>query len=91
MARRACASASSRKGDSLPVKHGDFRRRKRTASQDRRHHLRWLWPHSAAPVAMGYVETAFAKPETPVTLVVRGKELPARIAAMPFAPHRYFR
>ena len=40
---------------------------------------------------MGYVETAFAKPDTPVVLAVRGKELPARIAAMPFAPHRYFR
>ena len=48
-------------------------------------------PTAQAPVAMGYVETAFAKPDTPVTLVVRGKELPARIAAMPFAPHRYFR
>jgi aminomethyltransferase len=40
---------------------------------------------------MGYVETAFAKPDTPVTLFVRGKELPARVSAMPFAPHRYFR
>lgn len=48
-------------------------------------------PTAHGPVAMGYVETAFAKPETPVMLVVRGKELPARIAAMPFAPHRYFR
>ena len=48
-------------------------------------------PTAQVPVAMGYVETAFAKPETPVTLVVRGKELPARVSAMPFAPHRYFR
>ncbi|MFN7321534.1 MAG: glycine cleavage system aminomethyltransferase GcvT [Methylobacterium sp.] len=48
-------------------------------------------PTAQAPVAMGYVETAFAKPDTPVTLVVRGKELPARVSAMPFAPHRYFR
>jgi aminomethyltransferase len=48
-------------------------------------------PSVKGPVAMGYVETAFAKPDTPVTLVVRGKELPARIHAMPFAPHRYFR
>ncbi|MCA3646298.1 MAG: glycine cleavage system aminomethyltransferase GcvT [Methylobacterium sp.] len=48
-------------------------------------------PTAQAPVAMGYVETAFAKPDTPVVLAVRGKELPARIAAMPFAPHRYFR
>lgn len=48
-------------------------------------------PSLNGPVAMGYVETAFAKVGTPVTLVVRGKELPARIAAMPFVPHRYFR
>jgi aminomethyltransferase len=48
-------------------------------------------PTAQAPVAMGYVETAFAKPDAPVVLAVRGKELPARIAAMPFAPHRYFR
>ena len=48
-------------------------------------------PSVNGPVAMGYVESAFAKAETPVTLVVRGKELPARIVAMPFAPHRYYR
>lgn len=48
-------------------------------------------PTVQAPVAMGYVEAAFAKPDTAVTLVVRGKELPARVAPMPFAPHRYFR
>lgn len=48
-------------------------------------------PSQNGPVAMGYVETAFAKVDTPVTLVVRGKELPAKIVAMPFIPHRYFR
>ncbi|WP_284178353.1 glycine cleavage system aminomethyltransferase GcvT [Rhabdaerophilum sp. SD176] len=48
-------------------------------------------PSVNGPVAMGYVETAFATPGTPVTLIVRGKELPARIAPMPFVPHRYFR
>lgn len=48
-------------------------------------------PSVNGPVAMGYVESAFARVETPVTLVVRGKELPARIVAMPFSPHRYFR
>lgn len=48
-------------------------------------------PSVNGPVAMGYVESAFAKPGTPVTLVVRGKELPAKIHAMPFTPHRYFR
>ncbi|MCZ8182319.1 MAG: glycine cleavage system aminomethyltransferase GcvT [Beijerinckiaceae bacterium] len=48
-------------------------------------------PSVNGPVAMGYVEAAFAKPGTPVSLIVRGKELPARIAPMPFVPHRYFR
>jgi aminomethyltransferase len=48
-------------------------------------------PSVNGPVAMGYVEAAFAGAETPVTLVVRGKELPARVVRMPFVPHRYFR
>ncbi|MCZ8375965.1 MAG: glycine cleavage system aminomethyltransferase GcvT [Beijerinckiaceae bacterium] len=48
-------------------------------------------PSVNGPVAMGYVETAFAAAGTSVTLIVRGKELPARIAPMPFVPHRYFR
>ena len=28
---------------------------------------------------------------TPLQLMVRGKALPAKVAAMPFAPHRYHR
>jgi aminomethyltransferase len=48
-------------------------------------------PSRNGPVAMGYVETAFAKVDTPVILRVRGKPLPARIVAMPFVAHRYFR
>ena len=48
-------------------------------------------PTVNGPVAMGYVEAEFAKPDTALTLMVRGKALPARITAMPFAPHRYFR
>lgn len=48
-------------------------------------------PSVGGPVGMGYVEATFAKPETPITLVVRGKELPARVVAMPFSPHRYYR
>lgn len=48
-------------------------------------------PSANQPVAMGYVEASLAKPDTALTLIVRGKELPARIAAMPFVPHRYFR
>jgi aminomethyltransferase len=48
-------------------------------------------PTINAPVAMGYVETAFAAPGTNVAVDVRGKALPAKIAGMPFVPHRYYR
>jgi aminomethyltransferase len=48
-------------------------------------------PSVGGPVAMGYVEAAFAAPGTAVQLVVRGVPRPARVATMPFAPHRYFR
>jgi aminomethyltransferase len=48
-------------------------------------------PSANAPVAMGYVEVAFAREGTAIDLVVRGKALPARVAAMPFVPHRYKR
>ncbi len=43
------------------------------------------------PIAMGYAETAYAGIGTPVNLVVRGAPHPAKIAAMPFVPHRYIR
>ncbi len=48
-------------------------------------------PSVDGPVAMGYVDAAFAATGTPVTLEVRGRELPAQIADMPFFPHRYKR
>lgn len=48
-------------------------------------------PTVNGPIAMGYVPASFAQAGTPVGLVVRGKTLPAKIAGMPFAPHRYFR
>jgi aminomethyltransferase len=48
-------------------------------------------PTVGGPVAMGYVETAFAAPDTAVQLIVRGKPLPARVAALPFVPRRYHR
>ena len=48
-------------------------------------------PSLNAPVAMGYVETAFAGDGTEIDLIVRGKALPARVAPMPFVPHRYRR
>ena len=48
-------------------------------------------PSLNAPVAMGYVERAFAANGTPIDLMVRGKPMPARVAPMPFTPHRYKR
>lgn len=46
-------------------------------------------PTVEAPVAMGYVPPDLAKPGTRIDLIVRGKPLPAEIATLPFAPHRY--
>jgi aminomethyltransferase len=43
------------------------------------------------PVAMGYVETAFAKVGTQLHALVRGKAVPIEVAVMPFTPARYFR
>ncbi|HEY1710835.1 MAG TPA: glycine cleavage system aminomethyltransferase GcvT [Rhizomicrobium sp.] len=48
-------------------------------------------PSLNAPVAMGYVESAFAKDGTEIDLIVRGKPNPARVAPMPFVPNRYKR
>jgi aminomethyltransferase len=48
-------------------------------------------PSANAPVAMGYVESAFAADGTEIDLMVRGKPNPARVAPMPFVPHRYKR
>jgi aminomethyltransferase len=46
-------------------------------------------PTIGAPVAMGYVDAAFAQLDTQVNLVVRGKRLPARVTKMPFVAQRY--
>ncbi len=48
-------------------------------------------PSANGPVAMGYVARAQAADGTPVELMVRGKPLPARVAPLPFIPHRYAR
>jgi aminomethyltransferase len=48
-------------------------------------------PTFGGPIAMGYVEPAFAAPGTKLALAVRGKELPATVTALPFVSHRYFR
>jgi len=48
-------------------------------------------PTLNAPIAMGTIESALAGDGTEIDLMVRGKALPARVAPMPFVPHRYRR
>ncbi len=48
-------------------------------------------PTLSAPIAMGYVRKDLAADGTALHLIVRGKQLPARVVPMPFVPHRYVR
>jgi aminomethyltransferase len=48
-------------------------------------------PSLQRPIAMGYVGITFAEPGTKLKLEQRGKLFEARVAAMPFVPHRYHR
>jgi aminomethyltransferase len=48
-------------------------------------------PSLQRPIAMGYVATGFSEPGTALKLEQRGKLFDARVAAMPFVPHRYYR
>ena len=42
-------------------------------------------------IAMGFVWVAHAAPGTALTIEVRGRHLPAKVAPLPFVPHRYHR
>ena len=48
-------------------------------------------PSVNGPVAMGYVARGHAADGTALELMVRGKAIPARVAPLPFHPHRYVR
>jgi aminomethyltransferase len=48
-------------------------------------------PSLQRPIAMGYIATGFAEVGTAVKLEQRGKLFDARVATMPFVPHRYHR
>jgi aminomethyltransferase len=48
-------------------------------------------PSLQRPIAMGYVATHLAEVGTALKLEQRGKLFDARVAAMPFVPHRYHR
>jgi len=48
-------------------------------------------PSLNAPIAMGYVRYDLSPVGSALHLLVRGKPLPARVAALPFVAHRYVR
>jgi aminomethyltransferase len=48
-------------------------------------------PSLQRPIAMGYVAAGLAEPGTELKLEQRGKLFEARVAPMPFVPHRYHR
>jgi len=48
-------------------------------------------PSLQRPIAMGYVAAALAEPGTDLKVEQRGKLFDARVAPMPFVPHRYHR
>jgi aminomethyltransferase len=48
-------------------------------------------PSLQRPIAMGYVASPFAETGTALKLEQRGKLFEARVASMPFVPHRYYR
>ena len=48
-------------------------------------------PSYKKPLAMGYVETAYANEGTDIAVSIRGKMLAAKITKMPFVPNNYFK
>jgi glycine cleavage system T protein len=48
-------------------------------------------PTVGGPVAMGYVATAYARPDTMLQAIVRGKPRPVKVIKLPFVPQRYYR
>ena len=48
-------------------------------------------PSRDAPIALAYVRRDLAADGTPLSALLRGKPVPARVAPLPFVPHRYVR
>ncbi|MCW8890417.1 MAG: glycine cleavage system aminomethyltransferase GcvT [Sedimenticola sp.] len=48
-------------------------------------------PTAEMPVAMGYVNSDYAALDTELFALVRGKQLPMKVAKTPFVPQRYYR
>ena len=50
-----------------------------------------LGPTIDKPIAIGYVDAAFATLGTRMAAIVRGKPVPMEVVSMPFVPTNYFR
>ena len=85
-AGRPASASSGRRCAKAPPSLDDERRGDRHASPAAR-----SGPSVGQPIALAYVAAAHAAPGTLLHAEVRGKRLPMRVAALPFAPHRYFR
>ena len=48
-------------------------------------------PTLGRPIAMAYIDTALTEEGTALEVEVRKKRLPAKVAKLPFVPHRYHR
>ncbi len=48
-------------------------------------------PSVRASIAMGYVATEYNQVDTELTALVRNRNVPVKVAALPFVPHHYFR
>ncbi len=48
-------------------------------------------PSVGGPIAMGYIDTAYAEVGTDLVLIIRGKEQPAKVASLPFVQQNYYR
>lgn len=48
-------------------------------------------PTVGGPVAMGYVDTALARPDTELQAIVRGRQHPVNVVKLPFVKQRYHR
>ena len=58
---------------------------------DRQGHVRRLRPERQRPDRHGLCRKRLRRARHAVQLIVRGKELPASVVALPFVPHRYVR
>lgn len=48
-------------------------------------------PSIESPIAMAYVASRYSPIDTELTALVRGRNLPVKVTAMPFVPHHYYR